>query len=935
MGSFRVILQICLLFASSHTLAQEVLDPLPGSSQLKVSYLSEGFYNLNEKVYFFGHIGMSHSILELDPSSNNIRRVAEVPPSYLNWPSYFQKHELPDSSNIHQIGNRLLMGDERMGIREWFDPLTGAFVSAFAKKPSVHTDNCKLSGWDNGPLLACTLAYDAEYPRRQIYYRLEAADGLFHQLDTFKDNQSSFQITLNKGLFCYQQTIQAQQRCSEWPSLITYTAPEGNSTLVVQHKHIFWMQENGNILMQQRHSAKQTILSTRALEADPYAAGSIGVNPENLLYISTDANGANPQVKRLNFASQQIENVSIGIPIRDYWYQNKKTWQQELSINRDITPLSDGGFLSRSHLGGINLLTSNSTTHQEIQADLYTRYELCCHQLIAGVAELNEELFVVGDSCLVLNATGSIIYTKCKGSAPTYFQLSSKQQHKHEIPALLLMPDTQVRHLTAWKQHLFWYEKNEQWRIKRYNPKNQQIDIVSTLQPDFYWSSRFHQLLPGSTRLWQRQYGNFYAFNPETQRFETTGTTDAKVPDGGGILIDDDFYYVFSEYSAADQSHSTIVRRFNLNSGQYHTLKTISNTNSAGLLGVHAGKLYLSFATADHKPKGGILNLSDLTLDENQAFADSLTYPSTSMLLPVFTRLYRVFEFRQQLYGISAYDIRNYDFGGGTAVALSKLDLTNQTRNRLPGREIHPVNFQQPRVVPIGEKLFANWGLQYDKDGSLIFEPAAGPFYLAAQFLDSTYLLSENKLEKWTVKNGILENQGNLLEKQSFADNDATMVELGGKLYFVAKDTRHGERIRIIQLPNRLPIAKDDNATTNNSSKITIPVLSNDTDPDFDVMRVQEAKATQGLVSIEPDQQLSYQPKAGFVGSDEIQYQVTDGRGGIATAKVSITVTATEVPPITKPEAPAEKSGGSLTFGWLALLWCAAQFRSRWNSKSK
>jgi large repetitive protein len=124
-------------------------------------------------------------------------------------------------------------------------------------------------------------------------------------------------------------------------------------------------------------------------------------------------------------------------------------------------------------------------------------------------------------------------------------------------------------------------------------------------------------------------------------------------------------------------------------------------------------------------------------------------------------------------------------------------------------------------------------------------------------------------------------------------------------------------------LPNRPPVAKDESATTSNTSKITIQVLANDSDPDFDLLTVAEAKATQGLVSILPDQQLSYQPKAGFSGTDEIQYQVADGRGGVATAKVIITVTATatEVPPVTKPEAPAEKSGGSLGFVWLTLLW--------------
>ncbi len=97
------------------------------------------------------------------------------------------------------------------------------------------------------------------------------------------------------------------------------------------------------------------------------------------------------------------------------------------------------------------------------------------------------------------------------------------------------------------------------------------------------------------------------------------------------------------------------------------------------------------------------------------------------------------------------------------------------------------------------------------------------------------------------------------------------------------------------------PTAVDDSATTTEDTAITgIAVLSNDTDPDRDVLSVTTATAPNGTVVINPDGTLTYTPEADFNGTDVITYTVTDSQGGISTATVTVTViTANDAPTAT------------------------------------
>ncbi|TOI27010.1 tandem-95 repeat protein, partial [Vibrio parahaemolyticus] len=92
---------------------------------------------------------------------------------------------------------------------------------------------------------------------------------------------------------------------------------------------------------------------------------------------------------------------------------------------------------------------------------------------------------------------------------------------------------------------------------------------------------------------------------------------------------------------------------------------------------------------------------------------------------------------------------------------------------------------------------------------------------------------------------------------------------------------------------NDAPVAKDDIATTQEDTAITIDVLPNDTDVDGDKLSIQSATVpeAQGKVEI-VDGKLVFTPAENFNGHAEITYTVTDGQ---LTDEAKVTVTVNPV----------------------------------------
>ncbi|HCG9729083.1 TPA: tandem-95 repeat protein, partial [Vibrio parahaemolyticus] len=102
---------------------------------------------------------------------------------------------------------------------------------------------------------------------------------------------------------------------------------------------------------------------------------------------------------------------------------------------------------------------------------------------------------------------------------------------------------------------------------------------------------------------------------------------------------------------------------------------------------------------------------------------------------------------------------------------------------------------------------------------------------------------------------------------------------------------------------NDAPVAKDDIATTQEDTAVTIDVLPNDSDVDGDKLSIQSATVpeAQGKVEI-VDGKLVFTPAENFNGDAEITYTVTDGQL-TDEAKVTVTVNPVDDAPTIKVDA--------------------------------
>lgn len=96
---------------------------------------------------------------------------------------------------------------------------------------------------------------------------------------------------------------------------------------------------------------------------------------------------------------------------------------------------------------------------------------------------------------------------------------------------------------------------------------------------------------------------------------------------------------------------------------------------------------------------------------------------------------------------------------------------------------------------------------------------------------------------------------------------------------------------------NRPPVARDDVFGARPGRTTILPVLQNDTDPDGDVLVVTEAPISEAsgvLDFIDGGRTLQFTPTPGLTGQVRFTYTVEDGRGGVATANVTVNIRGSE-----------------------------------------
>ncbi|MEC4738505.1 BspA family leucine-rich repeat surface protein [Shewanella sp. E94] len=119
----------------------------------------------------------------------------------------------------------------------------------------------------------------------------------------------------------------------------------------------------------------------------------------------------------------------------------------------------------------------------------------------------------------------------------------------------------------------------------------------------------------------------------------------------------------------------------------------------------------------------------------------------------------------------------------------------------------------------------------------------------------------------------------------------------------------------VVTSGNSLPIAVNDQLTMLMNSQIIIDVLNNDSDPDGDLLSIDEASAGLGKVEVS-EKRLTYTPNRDFIGEVNITYFILDSSGAMAMAEVKVTVMEGQQVKV------KNSSGGVMYLLTFLLLYC-------------
>jgi Ca2+-binding RTX toxin-like protein len=133
------------------------------------------------------------------------------------------------------------------------------------------------------------------------------------------------------------------------------------------------------------------------------------------------------------------------------------------------------------------------------------------------------------------------------------------------------------------------------------------------------------------------------------------------------------------------------------------------------------------------------------------------------------------------------------------------------------------------------------------------------------------------------------------LNSSGKATHQVTVSTTGSHSY---KALYQGDSTHLISTSNpvivtvyKLPVAKNDSASTTPDAAVTVNVLANDADPNGSALTVLAiVSGPADGIAVITGNKVKYTPKTGFYGVDTFIYRITDAHGLSATATVSVTV---------------------------------------------
>lgn len=117
---------------------------------------------------------------------------------------------------------------------------------------------------------------------------------------------------------------------------------------------------------------------------------------------------------------------------------------------------------------------------------------------------------------------------------------------------------------------------------------------------------------------------------------------------------------------------------------------------------------------------------------------------------------------------------------------------------------------------------------------------------------------------------------------------------------------------------NDAPVAQDDQLEAVAGQTTSLNVLANDSDVDGDSLRIIQAQADNGDVSIHDDVELLYTPPGSFTGTANVQYTITDSQGATSQATAFVSVNQPSPPPDARDDEAATDEDTPVTISVLS-----------------
>jgi hypothetical protein len=111
-------------------------------------------------------------------------------------------------------------------------------------------------------------------------------------------------------------------------------------------------------------------------------------------------------------------------------------------------------------------------------------------------------------------------------------------------------------------------------------------------------------------------------------------------------------------------------------------------------------------------------------------------------------------------------------------------------------------------------------------------------------------------------------------------------------------DTSDNSDTAVANVANLAPAAEDDTATVDANADVLIDVLNNDSDPNNDLLSVDEVSTPDNGTAAIEGTSVRYTPTADFSGTDVFSYTISDTGGLTATAMVTVTINSTNQAPV-------------------------------------